>query len=517
MAILGDVGKIGLGLLLGFLLCLPAFSEDLRFDIGKFAVDGNTLLTRDEIRQTLSPYEGKHKSFADVQRAIDALQKVYLEYGYGAVEVLLPEQELQNGIVHLKVVEGRIAAVKVEGNSAYSAENIRRSIPSLVTGTTPRARDIAANLRLANLNPGKQEEVVLKEGGNEADIDAVIKVREKPVSQFALSLDNTGTRDTGVDRVGFSYRNADLFGLDHVLTMSYMTSLQRPSSVTIFGAGYRIPLYGRSSYVDLTAGYSSVNSGVVQNLFNVSGSGTILGARYIHLLSGNSENFGQSIGFGLDYRALSNNVTTVNGGQSLIPNVTIHPLELTYDGNLKMERGTADVHLSVSQNINSSDSSIKLSRPNGKAAYRIFRYAMNYWHAWQNDFQIHLAWQGQKTSDALVSSEQFGAGGAYSVRGFSEREIADDNGYATSIELYFPEKRHVRPLVFADQAKVWRNFPLAGESPSQNIGSIGVGFRAVFIKNLNIRFDWGRVVSSSLVNGHKPGNYALHAGLVYMF
>ncbi len=515
--------------LVASLFCTCAFSADdkalqLRFDIARIIVDGNTLLPQAEIDRSILPFQGGGKSFADVQRALDAVQKLYMDRGYGAVEVLLPEQELQNGVVHLKVVEARILSVKVQGNKRYSAENVRRSVPSVRTGITPRARDIAADLRLANQNPGKHTEVVLKEGEGEGDVDVLMKVRENKVQQVALSLDNTGTRETGVYRAGISYRNYNLFDRDQVLNLSYMTSPQRAGSVTILGAGYQIPLYGRSSYIDLTAGYSSVNSGVVQNLFNVSGSGTMLGAHYAYLLPGLSDSFEQKLGFGLDYRALTNNVTTVNGGPSLIPGITIHPVELSYDGTRKLARGEANVHFAVSQNINSSDTSIKVSRSNGKAAYRIYRYGANYWHAWQSDWQLHLDWHGQWSNDSLVSSEQFGAGGAYSVRGFNEREVADDNGYSTSIELYMPDQGgklarvHLRPLLFTESAKVWRNVPLPGEPPKQIIGNIGLGLRGTAYDKLNVRLDWAWVVDSTLTgNGHRPGDHVLHFGMVYVF
>ena len=39
---------------------------------------------------------------------------------------------------------------------------------------------------------------------------------------------------------------------------------------------------------------------------------------------------------GLDYRAFKNNVTLISTGSGLVPDITIHPLSLTYNGLLRM-------------------------------------------------------------------------------------------------------------------------------------------------------------------------------------
>ena len=61
-------------------------------------------------------------------------------------------------------------------------------------------------------------------------------------------------------------------------------------------------------------------------------------------------------------------------------------------------------------------------RPGAVPGYTIWRYGANYNRAFDNDWQTHLAFNGQATRDRLISGEQFGAGGADSVRGFLERE-----------------------------------------------------------------------------------------------
>lgn len=128
---------------------------------------------------------------------------------------------------------------------------------------------------------------------------------------------------------------------------------------------------------------------------------------------------------------------------------------------------------------------------------------------------------GQLTRDSLVAGEQFGAGGATTVRGFSEREIADDEGLASSIEVHTPELcasvagAQCQLLAFYDQARVSRNHALAGESQSTSIGSIGLGLRAAFGRNATLQMDVGRVIDAGPLE--QKGDINMHVRLSVFF
>ena len=121
-----------------------------KFEIRNFDVDGATLIDAARIAALLQPFTGPGREFGDVQRALEALEKLFVDAGYGSVQVLLPEQELDQGTVKFKVLEPRIGKVLVEGNVVYTEANIRASLPSLREGQAPNSNAIAADLRLAN-------------------------------------------------------------------------------------------------------------------------------------------------------------------------------------------------------------------------------------------------------------------------------------------------------------------------------------------------------------------------------
>src|SRR5687768_15631350 len=287
-------------------------SQEPRFEIRRFVVEGSSLLTPEEIDAAVQPFAGRNKDFSDVQRALEALERTYTDKGFSAVQVILPEQELDKGEVRFRIVEAKVGKVLIEGNKFFDEANVRSSLPSVQPGRSPNIRVIADNLRVANENPAKQTTVLLRGGAEEGQVDAVVRVTDERPTKYSITFDNTGTQQTGIYRVGFGFQHANIFNRDHVLSMQYVTSpskAEHPNTtqlypnrnVFILGGSYRIPLYRLGDSLDFTAGYSNVNSGVVQNLFNVSGSGTILGVRY----NMNLPKFGdleQRLAFGLDWR-----------------------------------------------------------------------------------------------------------------------------------------------------------------------------------------------------------------------
>src|SRR3990170_4933319 len=90
-----------------------------RFDIDKFTVRGATLVTSEGLQLILAPYIGKSKNFGDVQKALEALEKSYTSKGYSAVQVILPEQQIDDGEVEFDIVEARIGKIVVEGNHYF--------------------------------------------------------------------------------------------------------------------------------------------------------------------------------------------------------------------------------------------------------------------------------------------------------------------------------------------------------------------------------------------------------------
>ena len=510
----------------------PAPDDIVRFEISRFEVAGNTLLDPKEIDQAVAPHAGPNRDFGDVQRALEALEALYHARGYNVVSVQLPEQELNGGVVRLKVVQTRIGGIKVTGNAYHSEENIRRSLPALAAGQTPNLRDVSANLKLANENPSKKIKLSLGSGTLEDSVDAAIEVQDVKPWSVMLNLDNTGLDATGKTHAGVLLQHADLWGRDHVGSLQYTTTVEKPDQVAVWGLGYHIPLYAQGAALDFYASYSDVDSGVVSaGLFDlaVSGRGAVYGARYTKILPKGllaGRDFEARLLLGADIKAYKNSVLFAD--QDFGNDVTVRPLSIGYTGRVALDGGEANFALTLLRNVpggsRGSDEDFRRARLNARPGYTALRVS----GAWSqalggSDWQARLLANGQLSADALVPGEQFGAGGSTSVRGFGERELSTDSGLSANLELYTPNwcsraGWQCRALAFYDSAYGKRKDPLPGELDSTTIAGAGLGLRFAAGGAATLQVDYGHVVKAGALGAQvSKGSDKLHVRIALAY
>ncbi len=501
----------------------PSAPPAPRFDISAYRIEGSSLIGDAALQETLKPFTGAGRDFGDVQRAIEAIEAAYARAGWGSVQVLLPEQTLESGTVAIRVIEGRIARITVEGNQHFGEENVRAAVPDLRPGQTPRPLDMQESVRLANENPAKQTAVVLRAGEKEGDVEALLRVADQPPRSMSVSLDNTGNRHTGDWRLGVGFQHANLFGRDHVFNVQAITSPGHYDQVRIVGLGYRIPFYAWGDSLDLSAGYSSVDSGVMQQLFAVSGAGRVYSARY-------TKNFPRWAGwepkllFGLDHRAYKNSAELIGTGVRLLPDITVRPASLAFSLARRDDAGASAFSLTAVRNLPGGEhggaSDFSRTRIGADPRYVLWRFSASHVAPIAAGWQWRAALNGQWTRDALVPGEQFGLGGFASVRGLREREVANDRGHQGTLELYTPDfgaglaaSLSLRALAFYDFGRVSRVRPLPGELDVESVSSVGLGLRGGIGGGLSLRFDYGVVLQPG--GSQNRGDGRAHLGLLY--
>lgn len=502
----------------------PASPSEPEFSIRHFDVSGNTLLAPTAVFERLAQFSGDKRRFADIEAARRALESLYLQAGYSTVQVVLPEQEISAGVIRLQVHEMKIGSVTLASAVHHDLDNVRASVPGLVEGQVPNTVAVAESLRLANENPSKQTQLLFKPDPVNNRVDAVLRLDdEKPWKGF-ISLDNTGTSDTGKTRLNVGYQHANLFNRDHVLTLQYITSVEKPQDVRIYGLGYRLPLYDRADAVDIYAGYSDVNSGTLAGLFNVSGKGKILGARYTHQFVKTSE-FDHKLGVGIDYRAYENDLS--QNGTNVANDVTVHPLSLTWSSVWKKERTQFNGYASWLHNLpggnKGGDADFAATRSGAGASYQLMRLGGSASMPFAGDWQWRLAVDAQYAREPLVPGEQFGIGGQDSVRGFDERSVSGDRGWRTGLEIFTPELGgdtgvaggRLRFSAFVETGQIHRLQALPGETASEGIASVGLGMRFGIDKSLSIRLDYGHVIDGAA--NQNSGSNRLHGSIAYVF
>lgn len=494
------------------------------FTITRFEVAGNTLLQAAEVQSIVSGFAGSNRDFSDVEQAVAALESAYRKRGFSLVKVVLPEQELNEGVVHITVRETRIGQVRVTGNGSHEVANIRRSLPTIAEGTIPNTDALSANLRMANANPSKWATLQLQSGDQPGVIDAVVAVADAKTWSAGAVLDNSGDDASGRSHITAQYQNFNVGGLDHVLTAQYTTSPENPSRISVYGAGYHIPLYSLRSSLDFYGSYSNVDAGVVSaGLLDltVSGAGTVFGAHFNRELL-RIGSYESQLTLGFDHKSFRNDVEFM--GFQLGGDITVNPLSLSYAAQWGLPAGHLNFYLTAVRNIqggsDASEENFTAARSGATPGYQLLRYGIGFQRPLPYDWQMRLTLNGQATSDALISGEQFGVGGARSVRGLQERKVSNDQGFAANAEFHTPNlcgaisRGNIRcnALAFVDGARVSRNRTLPGESEHERVSSAGAGFRLNGGKALSLQMDYGYVISAS--DPQYRGEQRLHALLI---
>lgn len=474
----------------------PPVAADASVAVRAFRVQGNSLLDPAALQAALAPHVGQ-RSLAELRQAALAVQSLYGQAGYAAVVAYLPPQPVNDGTVIIQVVEGRISRVAVQGQRRLSAERVRAALPSLVEGSTPRVRDIDAELQIANENPGRAIGVLLGPGGATGEVLATVKVDEQPLQRFSVALDNSGNERTGRYRLGLGWQNADFTGHDDLLGVQLQTSPTESTAVKVLSAGYRWPLVRQHAALDLFAAYSDVDGGLQASAagdLRFAGRGRIIGARTVWYLPRRGE-FDQRLTAGLESRAYLNDCSVAGlpagacgpAGES----VAVQPLTLDYAAQTG---GPTPASLSVGLAHNlalggrhGKAADFEAVRTGAKRRYTVLRAGGQVSQPVLEDFALTGRFALQHTDNRLVPGEQFGLGGAGSVRGYAERELAGDTGVSLSLELGSPrlgagwagDSIDLRLLGFVDAGQL-RNrgdTPCRAQQPRCTLSSVGVGMR----------------------------------------
>lgn len=515
-----------------------------RFEISRYQVDGNTLVSDAAIARAVAPLTGPQREFGDVQRAIEAIERVYIDAGFTAVKVFVPEQALFSGTVKIRIVEALVTTVTVVGNQHFSTGNIRASLGGLKTGTAPRLGDLSASIQLANDNPAKQVSVSMAEGALPGTVDAQVSVVDFVPLRFIASLDNTGNASSGHWRTGLAVQHANLFGLDHVGTLAYTTSPDSPSGqdLNVYSAGYRVPVYVLGDSLDFIYGRSSVNtpssSPTLGGVLGFTGKGETWGLRYNHFLGRSGETSSKLV-FGLDHKRIDSRCD-VNGQpisvsgptppiSACVPYTTT-PFSVTFIGQRDGVDQALSYNLGFSRNLASGSRYTNLDGRTDRYSYltpgnrstrdgfMVVRGGASLLQGLDSGWQVRLAGSVQVTDTPLVASEQFGLTGANAVRGFDERAVAADSGLVLNAELYTPElgphsglPGNLRGLAFVD-AGYGANRKAAGTylPGHTQVASAGVGARYSMSRDFSARLDVARVLDAGSSFTEKRGDWRAH-------
>lgn len=452
--------------------------------VKSFDINESKILSKEEIDGILNPIIGQTVGIKQLQELKDQLNKLYVDKGFITARAYLPPQTIKDGVVQIKLIEGHIGAINIEGNKwtrqAYILGKIKQKpgelfdIKALEKDVLKFNRENAVQLR-ANLKPGQEV--------GTTDINLVA---DEPFNFHVVpTFDNTGRETVGVLRGGISFAADSVFGYRDPFVMGY----SRARSTDVAFSSYSFPIGNRGtrlggnfsfSNIKITEGpFKSFN--IEGNSYNYSGfvSQSFISTRKFDFSGDLTANFRQVTTFFDEIPLFTTQVRSLSAG-----------LNFAY----RDKWGNWSSRHSFDNGLDLLGGNVRFFKYNGSLT-RI----QNFGHGVLGIFRGAV----QLTDDMLPPVEQFQLGGSSTVRGYSEGLLIGDNGYFLSGELRIPlplpkkigklvVRDNIRGVLFVDHGGA---FPDDGENSSPHhtdfLTSVGFGLRGMITKYINGRVDWG--------------------------
>ena len=487
-----------------------------RFDILEFQVEGNSVLPDAAIELAVMPFLGTDRQMDSVEQARAALEKVYQSGGFLTVFVDVPEQRIQDGIVILRVTEGRVERLKVSGSRYFSQGYIRTHVPELAEGRVPNFNEVQRQLAAVNRTEERRVQPLMRAGVEPGTVDTELKVSDKLPLFGSVEIDNHAAANTTPLRLSATLRYENLFQVDHSLSLTVATAPVHPSESRVVSLNYAIPGSDQATWV-LYALNSDSNVAALGDV-NVLGKGTTAGLRWVRPVGAIADQ-AHSVSLGLDYKDVQQQTTA--GGSTISTPLRYLPLQVGYNGSFDegVQRATQLSLTStlafrrvLSRNVASCPGGqadqFACQRQGGDGSFATLRGDLRQSWPVGGLGSLHLHGAVQAATGPVSSGEQFAIGGAETVRGYFEGEEAGDRGLLGSLEWHSPDLggmlsrwtgredgshgglwTQTYVLAFFDGAREWVFDPATGQAPHHALGSYGFGWRARLGKSLTSEFD----------------------------
>jgi hemolysin activation/secretion protein len=473
-----------------------------RFDVQEYRVLGNSVLDVRTIETAVYPHLGPQKEFQDVEAARAALEAAYHDHGYGTVFVDVPEQSVDDGVVRLRVTEGRLQSVTISGAQYFSERQIRAAIPAATPGAVPSIPALQAQIVAVNaVTPDRSVVPVLKAGPEPGTVDLAMKVNDRLPLHGYVELNNQYPFDTKPLRATGYVSYDDLFGKFDSISLQYLVAPQQKSDSQLLAAGYVAPAGpGRVSatFIDSRSNVAAVGA------LSVIGNGKIYGLHYDLPFQATPSGV-QTVSAGVDYKRFGQNVLTSPTAQVESP-IAYALVSVNYAGSyLTVPRtwtwsgGAAFAIPGIGSTPQEYSNKCFECRPNFFLTKGDASLLQNLSHG----FAAVLRLAAQYSPTPVVTNEQFILGGAYTVRGYYEAEELGDLGWRGTFELRAPtvfahtERVRLAPFLYTDYGRLGYQAPLPSQPSSFTLGSVGAGFELGAFGSVSGNLTWSRALHTA--------------------
>lgn len=472
--------------------------------VSRITVEGATLLKPEEISAITAQYEGKALTMKGMQKVANLITDEYRKKGYATSRAYVPPQTIADGVLLIKVVEGKIGDVSIEGNKHFSTSMLKNKL-----GLTPDGYfDYSAlqnSLVYINQSADRTARATLVPGKAPGTTDVVINVEDRLPVHVGFQYDNFASRYLNRNRYSGTLEHNNLLGFDDKLLLKYQRGddsrlvLEQGRYLFPVDRTLEIGVYALTSKLRLGKEFTSLDARGTADIYGIFASKAVL----------QEDDMDVRLTGGFDYKRIRNYLA---GDISSRDSVRLAKLGVDADINDPLGRNIVlpEVQMGIPDLFGGMPKKNYFMASRSGAGGDFTKGLLTYYRLQELPWETSLLWKnyGQFTNNKLVASEQFQIGGPASVRGYPVAEHSGDCGFYTSPELSLPlyglnKEAKVpfsdatiydtsRVVLFYDWGHAqYNDTVVAGEKKKQTLRGYGFGYRFTLKDNLTFRVEVG--------------------------
>ncbi len=477
---------------------VPPEAEAIRFTLTAIELDGATVYDATGLVDLWAPLLGQEIALSAIYRLADQLTARYRNDGYILSRALVPPQTISDGRVQIRIVEGHVDRVLIEGEPVPEAP--LRAITDRIIAARPLRSDVLErNLLLLDELSGLAVDSVLRPSPDVPGAAELVLVTSLRRFSADIGLSNRGNRYTGPLELSAGvqansllgrYDRTRLRGVVNPVALEQLQVLVLEHSQLLGTQGTRLTLFGALVRTEP----SSLDDDVEGDSQSAS-----LTLAHPVLLSR-----AQRVGLSAELGLLNSDTDVTTAGDPTIPGdnardrVRTLRLGAAWDyadrwAGITSLSGTLSQGLDILDASRSGDDD--LSREAASGDFTAFAAELSRLQPLTGAWSLFFSAKGQYAFDSLLVSETFDFGGEAYGRAYDSSELTGDHGLAARIELRYgrllgrPWLLSVQPFVSADIGATWnRDSDEEGVDSSADAASVALG----------LRFDLTRRISGSI-------------------
>jgi hemolysin activation/secretion protein len=432
-------------------------------------------------------------------------QLSYISHGQPFVDVTLPPQNINSGIVQIIVTAYHVGAVTVTGNRWFAAPLIIRE-SGLAPGDILALRPLRDDLAFLNQNPFRTVSLLFAPGATTGATNVELHVTDRLPLRLYASFDNQGVENLGRDEwsTGFTWGNA--FGQDQILSYQFTrTTLNR---YTAHALNWTIPLPGDDKF--LLFGADATERPQIGPFFNETGHSLQASLRNILTLPDAEPapniRLTADIQLGYDYKTANNNLAF--GGVDVFASAAaIDQFPLISDISETDRFGQTQLsNMLVASpgglTAGNNKSAFTLNEPGASPRYLYDNAALTRVTFLPAGFSLTSRLLAQAATTNLLYSEQLGLGGGAGLPGYVTDTALGSDGILLSQELRAPafSLSHLLHMTlpdteqlgaFWDSGHVSQVHPIYGAPGNADLASAGLDLHASLGRGTSLSFNIG--------------------------